>query len=757
MIKSVAALKLFASGMQDEDILRSLYVLSFNDIPNKDFSIKEAITRRADAKNKLNLVERQLIAKEVCTVLKNASALFDSELANITNNANNFTQPKNPEFIKSAKFGLLVNVNGNYHLVNPLTKRVASEFITEAADESYAKLHELVGQYRKENKISYFDESDGIMLLTGTPEVINDLEHKVKDIGYYCEVVNEETGVDGELPNYTLKVFIDKVASKEDGVEKQADPDRSLSSTIGSDTIFDGKNLRVDVKISDLSYAKKSDHYSGGYNFYNSYNKLIAVQRIYTNNDGYALGGIEFFDADPHKPLPQTLEDNEPTYSKFGISEDTWAEALQTVQDDFQKRYEDANPTQDLKGLNVKDTDDTNPNLKKDNPNFEPGNETNSNLEKETSKTISLKASESLNKYGEVIYSDEDGYYIAVHTEDDAKSGLQVFMCWLFKKSDKYPMEDIVTFESVSDSNFKNNKINFANKLSADEKSNFGLTDEKLSQLSEVVNNYISDKIGGNELRNGEEPLTDIDKESKVVKKDDKYQAQSESGKNFDTYDTKDEAEKRIKQMEMFKHMGKDASKEIPMFVVDASTVGNVKVYANDMLIGTCKTVSAAFNLKADEELKQFDMKQEKDGQKELETQDDSLKDVSVPEEKEDTSEVNEAMSAKPTQNKGESFSASEFGNNLAYIKQNNPEDFESIMANLKQLMVGDQKPIYDFLELWSQNNFQNFTETTRMDPTYERHSQYQEQLKNNVLPKVMEMSEYKKAMEEKVSAEKGV
>ena len=50
MIKSVAALKLFASSMQDEDILRSLYVLSFNDIPNKDFSIKEAITRRADAK-----------------------------------------------------------------------------------------------------------------------------------------------------------------------------------------------------------------------------------------------------------------------------------------------------------------------------------------------------------------------------------------------------------------------------------------------------------------------------------------------------------------------------------------------------------------------------------------------------------------------------------------------------------------------------------------------------------------------------------
>lgn len=756
MIKSVAALKLFASSMQDEDILRSLYVLSFNDIPNKDFSIKEAITRRADAKEKLNLVERQLIAKEVCTVLKNASALFDSELANITNNDNDFIQPKNPEFIKSAKFGLLANVNGKYHLVNPLTNHVASEFIIEAADERYAKLHELVGQYRKENKISYFDESDGMMVLTGSPEVINDLEHKVKDIGYYCEAVNEETGAEGEIPEYSLKVFLDKVASKEDSVEKKADPDKYLPDTLGSDTIFDGENLRVDATVSGLSYANESGRYLGGYNFYNSYNKLIANQKIYTNNDGYALGGIEFFDADANKPLPKTLEDNEPTYSKFGISEDTWAEALQAVQNDFQKRYEEASPAQDLKGLNVKDTDDTNPNLKKDNPNFKLSNEMDSNLEKTTSKTISLQASESLNKYGEVVYSDDDGYYITVHTEDDSDSGIVVFMCWLFKKSEKYPMEDIVTFESVSDSNFKNNKINFANKLSADDMSNFGLTNEKLSQLSDVANEYISNKIDGNSSKKSEELVNDIDKESKVVKKDDKYQAQSEKGKNFGTYDTKEEAENRVKQMEMFKHMDKDASKEIPMFVVDASEVENVKVYADNKLIGTCKTVSAAFEIKADEELNQFDMKQEKDGQKEFEQQDDSLKDVSIPEEKEDTSEVNEAMSAKPTQNKGESFSASEFGNNLAYIKQNNPEDFESIMANLKQLMVGDQKPMYDFLELWSQNNFQNFTETTRVDPTYERHSQYQEQLKNNVLPKVMEMPEYKKAMEEKVSAEKG-
>ena len=43
--------------------------------------------------------------------------------------------------------------------------------------------------------------------------------------------------------------------------------------------------------------------------------------------------------------------------------------------------------------------------------------------------------------------------------------------------------------------------------------------------------------------------------QSKIVKKDNKYQVQSEKGKNLGTYDTKEKAEKRLKQVEMFKHM----------------------------------------------------------------------------------------------------------------------------------------------------------------------------------------------------------
>lgn len=43
--------------------------------------------------------------------------------------------------------------------------------------------------------------------------------------------------------------------------------------------------------------------------------------------------------------------------------------------------------------------------------------------------------------------------------------------------------------------------------------------------------------------------------DEKIVKKDGKYQVQSEKGKNMGTYDTKKEAEERLKDVEMFKHM----------------------------------------------------------------------------------------------------------------------------------------------------------------------------------------------------------
>lgn len=100
-------------------------------------------------------------------------------------------------------------------------------------------------------------------------------------------------------------------------------------------------------------------------------------------------------------------------------------------------------------------------------------------------------------------------------------------------------------------------------------------TDVNGNQTDDQIREYF--KVGKEfNLGNGEEDKmakvvkVDIDrgninKESKVVKQDGKYQAQSEKGKNFGTYDTKQEAEERVKQMEMFKHMDKKSETEEPI------------------------------------------------------------------------------------------------------------------------------------------------------------------------------------------------
>lgn len=493
-----------------------------------------------------------------------------------------------------------------------------------------------------------------------------------------------------------------------------------------------------------------------------------------------------------------------------------------------------------------------------------------------------------------------------------------------------------------------------------------------LDIFNEKSYNIYMEIFGGNGPKNSGAVIDDtasqkinLSKTSKVVNEGDKYTAKSEKGKNFGTYDTKEEAEKRVQQMEMFKHMKKKKSALDNFITVDASEVGNIKVIANGEVIKTCKSIEAAYKdvlskiasptepfcedgeivfedinryqivlnclptipensgevaaiysivsemgkykrggivgqcrvvtnedgyalqelkrfpeelepaglteddlmyawsliqkdyesriadtnkhasvkvtakvdfnkllqnktfkdaddlentinsfvaggkvleddadgftievleedgkhnykvyllgnggpseevrvekveeltaqeenieKKADQELKQFDMKQELDGQKEFEQTTEQFKDVSVPEEEEDTSEVSEALDAEaPKKNPKDSFSATELGNNLAFIQQNKPEDFKVIMENLKKLLVGDEKKILDFLENWSTLNFQDFTKATRMDQNYERHSQYQDQLKKKVLPLLKDMNEYKSAIEEKVSAEKG-
>lgn len=70
----------------------------------------------------------------------------------------------------------------------------------------FAKLHKLLGEYRKQNLIQLSD-LDGNLVASGDPQIINELEHQVKDIGYYCESVDEYTDSD-YAETYSLKIFM---------------------------------------------------------------------------------------------------------------------------------------------------------------------------------------------------------------------------------------------------------------------------------------------------------------------------------------------------------------------------------------------------------------------------------------------------------------------------------------------------------------------------------------------------------------------
>ena len=70
----------------------------------------------------------------------------------------------------------------------------------------FAKLHKLLGEYKKQDLIQLSD-LDGNLVASGDPQIINELEHQVKEIGYYCESVDEYTDSD-YAETYSLKIFM---------------------------------------------------------------------------------------------------------------------------------------------------------------------------------------------------------------------------------------------------------------------------------------------------------------------------------------------------------------------------------------------------------------------------------------------------------------------------------------------------------------------------------------------------------------------
>lgn len=936
---SLGALKLIASALtSDSDILSSFCVLAFDEVPNRNFTTKEYINRKADAKNGLNLVQKHLIAKEVSKLLKDASAFYDSELPNLIKTQADFKRPENVKVFKTAKFGDVALIDNKYHLVNPLTKTVTAEYIVLAADANFAKLHELIAKYRDEKDVK-LTELDGQMVLTGAPEVINELEHLIKDIGYYCEAVDESTGVEGEIPEYSLKIFTDmKQAEPEFDIEKAA----AKHKQVGEDSKF-SYWLQLEDNYEDEGYldSKKVGDHVG---FFYVTEKGTQAPALLVSQLGFSGDGLT---AQRTYPMKSKEPGKTYLYEEYGYTDDDFAEVYNFLNDGLKSVSPEMNK-KNLDGLTVDNIDATNPNLEKDNPMLNSESAKEDVVEKTTSaqEDIDKSAEEKIDFEKELMDAGEsegakdkvnetqlamgkevekehttnpeiaekitrdhleeipDYYTHLKEMEDNAKKNDAVKSSYApfmtvdatmkeeikiysgdhfigtcktiqaaFEKSSNefaydgnegartthkiYEDEKItITAEDQTDEYFVTlyvggldqypvhgksinkeklmadaDKVNFAETESEENPrlKEFGVTLAMLAKADEEATKVL--KGGTDPEGKAEAPVeaatkTEVTKTAEDVE-DNVWVVEKTSAPTIDDqltldifyvvnknthvvahdagfepflFPTQEDAQKHADKLNSQKEASakpevKKEAGESYGWVVNSEdawnklmlweeTVGaeqalrDVAKAMGDEELSECLAYIFRMNdfkegcsdtddsdvesakkenieKKADDELKQFDMKQELDGQKEFEKQDD-FSQVSVPEEKEDTSEVTETMEAKPEETKGESFSASEFGNNMAYIQQNKPEEFKSIMNNLKQLMVGDQQPIYDFLENWASHNFQDFTAMTREDPTYARHSQYQEQLKNNVLPKLKEMSEYKQAMEEKVSAEKG-
>ena len=114
------------------------------------------------------------------------------------------------------------NTNGTIARFELANKKKAS-LNKKADDLKYLRLSNLLNEYTSEGLIDIMDIDDKKVAI-GSPEIINELEHKVKEVGYFCDAVDETTGVEGEIPQRSLRIFIDdKIASLTEEIKKKAE------------------------------------------------------------------------------------------------------------------------------------------------------------------------------------------------------------------------------------------------------------------------------------------------------------------------------------------------------------------------------------------------------------------------------------------------------------------------------------------------------------------------------------------------------
>lgn len=788
---SLGAFNLFASSMsEDTDKLNLLYTIAFDSLPKSGLTVEESLDTIPTPKSAINCVEKHILAKEIVKSFKNSEDIYDNELINLVKTESNFKLPEKYDIIKSASFGKLAVIGNKYHLVNPITNTVTADFVASTPDYNFAELHELIGEERKAGNIDSVIDMYGDLVLTTRPNVSYELANKIKSLGYEVEEVDQTNYDDpSSEPTYSLRIKLSKEKTPVDSVNSEkkdtdtvanlsenTDEDISKQSNPTPEKRPDGApSYLVPVTITFDNGEVINTDVNGG-------RTDEEIKEYFSKNKTFNLGsGSDGQKEDvPAKVVDVKIDRSnyapyvEPTdtttfftvdATKKGEVKVIYGDKLVCSCNDVKSAFDESyNYLEKIAGLEVSSTNtDTSKEDIDFNKELMEAGESKGKKEKVNKEQLEMgkeveKEHTTNPEIAEKITRDHlaeipDYYTHLKEMEDNAKTNDAVKSSHApFMTVDETKKEVTKTAEDVEDN------------VWVVEKTSAPTIDDQLTlDIFYVVNkntHVVAQDAGFQPFLfpTQEDAQKYADKLNSQKEASAKQEVKKEAGESYGWVVDPEDAWNKLMLWEetvgaeqalrdVAKAMGDEELSECLAYIFRMHGFKEGCSDTDDSDVESAKKEN--INKKADEELKQFDMKQELDGQKDFETQDDSFKDVSVPEESENTDPVQETMEAKPDDKPKDSFSASELGDNLAYIKQNFPDEFNSIMKKLQSLLVGDKKNIFEFLSKWSQNNFQNFTEMTRNDQTYSRHSQYQEQLKNNVLPLLIDMSEYRKAMEE--------
>lgn len=169
-----------------EELFGKEWFYGFLDKEHALQNVKDELNKWGTIKGEIKLVDKSFTGK-----LKQLQKPVDSQYEQTTNTKEPYPNPSETPHDDI----ILENHDG---WVNTAEQKVTPEF---------AKLHELLGTYKKQDKIQDIIDDGKDLLVTCSPVTSFELKNKIEALGYECEETDEsETGDEYTLPTFVLRI-----------------------------------------------------------------------------------------------------------------------------------------------------------------------------------------------------------------------------------------------------------------------------------------------------------------------------------------------------------------------------------------------------------------------------------------------------------------------------------------------------------------------------------------------------------------------